>query len=393
MNVSDSERIEAVLQKCGLKSANEKSADLIVVNSCSVRQKPMDRIWGKLKVWSRINPRAKKILTGCVLPSDLKKMEQKFDYWFKIKDLGKFKEWLTPRSGVWPRQKSYLAPRNLDEKNKNCHSEAGLKNLARDPSSEPALSKANVTQDDSYFNIQPKYQDNRQGLVPIMTGCNNFCSYCVVPYTRGKEWSRDPDSIVKEIKCLVSKGHREILLLGQNVNSYLVKKSKKGGGFVELLKKLIIIPGDFEIKFMSPHPKDFSDGLIDLIAAEPKISKQVHLPLQSGDDQILKKMNRHYTTNQYLSLVDNLKNKIKDLEISTDIIVGFPRESKKAFQNTVKIAKKCHFNKAYISIYSPRPGTMAEQKYEDNIPMGEKKRRWRVLEKIINQNQESRIMN
>lgn len=366
MNESDSERIEATLSKYGLTPATESSADLIIVNACSVRQKPMDRIWGKLKVWSLINPKAKKVLTGCVLPSDLKKLTEKFDFWFRIEDLGQLK--------------TYLAPRNLDN----------LSRLAR--------AKTGKNKFDNYLEIEPKRDSQELAYVPIMSGCNNFCSYCAVPYTRGREWSRSPKTIVEEVRCLVEKDYREIILLGQNVCSYsyqqtAISKQQNINGFVKLLEELIQIPGDFKISFMSPHPKDFSDELINLIATEPKISKQIHLPLQSGDDQILKKMNRHYTANQYLSLVDNLKNKIKDLEISTDIIVGFPGESKKTFQNTVKIAKKCRFNKAYVSIYSPRPGTMADTKLRDNVPMAEKKKRWLVLEKLINQNQESRIMN
>ena len=356
MNVSDSERIEAVLEKRGLKPADEKSADLIIVNSCSVRQKPVDRIWGKVRVWSRINPKAKRILTGCILPSDLKKLGEKFDFCFKIENIGQFK--------------TYLTPHNLDEKNKS----------------------------GSYLEVKPKRKNKRIMYVPIMTGCNNFCSYCVVPYTRGREWSRKPMAVVEEVECLVKKGFKEIMLLGQNVCSYRNPKSKilnpkqiqnlkskfQKNDFVELLKQLVKILGDFEISFMSPYPKDFSDELIDLIARESKISKQIHLPLQSGDNQILKKMNRYYTTRQYSSLVDKLREKVKNVKISTDIIVGFPGESKKSFQKTVNLAKKCRFVKAYVSIYSSRSGTMAEKKYNDDVPMAEKKKRWLTLDQLIN---------
>jgi len=334
MNLSDSEKIEAVLKKFGLRSTNEELADLIIVNACSVRQKPIDRIWGKIKVWDRINPKVKKILTGCVLETDLKKLEKKFDFCFKIENLESLED--------------YLAPYNLDEKIKT----------KRDPSSS--------AQDDNFI-----------AYLPIMTGCNNFCSYCVVPYTRGRERSRRPEVIIKETGCLVKKGFKEIMLLGQNVCSYK-------NGFVELLKKIVKIHGDFKISFMSPHPKDFSDELIDIIAREDKISKQIHLPLQSGDDEILKRMNRHYTTRQYLRLVDKLRNKVKGVEISTDIIVGFSKEKKKSFQNTVSLVKKCRFNKAYVSIYSERKGTWAEKKMRDNVSLSEKKRRWLILDKLIN---------
>lgn len=204
MNHSDSERIEFLLSSFGLRSAPEEKADLILVNSCSVRQKPIDRIWGKVKVWNKINPNAKKILTGCVLPSDLKKMEQKFDFCFKIEDLKRFKD--------------YLASANLDKMNLICHSEAELKNLKRDPSP--------LAQDDSYLEIKPKRKDKKTAYVPIMSGCNNFCSYCAVPYTRGREWSRRPSTIIKEVRCLADRGYKKILLLGQNVCSYQNPKSK-----------------------------------------------------------------------------------------------------------------------------------------------------------------------
>ncbi|MBU2595659.1 MiaB/RimO family radical SAM methylthiotransferase [Patescibacteria group bacterium] len=348
MNVSDSERIEAVLEKCGLNPGDEKSADLIIVNACSVRQKPIDRIWGKLRVWQKINPQAKRILTGCVLSNDLKKLTTKFDFCFKIEDLKDFSWWV----------KKSLDPTNLDKKK-------------------------------NYLELKPKRLDKKIAYIPIMTGCNNFCSYCVVPYTRGKEWSRDLRAIVEEVRCLVKKGHKEIMLLGQNVCSYSCQQTAasrqlKANGFVGLLNQLVKIPGDFKISFMSPHPKDFSDELIDLIAEEPKISKQIHLPLQSGDDKVLQKMNRHYTTKEFLKLVDKMRNAIFDLEISTDIIVGFSGESKKEFQNTVNLAKKCRFNKAYVSVYSPRSGTMADKKFRDDVSMAEKKRRWLVLDQLIN---------
>ncbi|MCX6811474.1 MAG: radical SAM protein [Candidatus Berkelbacteria bacterium] len=387
MNHSDSERIGALLSSLGLKSAPEGKADLIIVNSCSVRQKPIDRIWGKLKVWKMINLKAKRILTGCVLENDLMKLNKEFDFCFKIEDLESFELWL----------ENYFSPNNVAKKMKY----------------------------DNYLEIKPKRLQKKIAYVPIMSGCNNFCSYCAVPYTRGKEWSRNPEAVIREVECLVNKGYKRILLLGQNVNSYKIlddepdlaascevsgrvrwqsrssaasiglhprglprgiqaKSNKKGDGFVKLMKKLIEIPGRFRIYFMSPHPKDFSDELIELIAKKPKISKEIHLPMQSGDDKILKKMNRGYTASDYLELIEKMRKKIKGLRISTDIIVGFPGETEQNFRNTVKLVKSSNISKAYISIYSPRTGTLAQKKYADSIPLKIKKKRWLALENLIN---------
>jgi tRNA-2-methylthio-N6-dimethylallyladenosine synthase len=345
MNISDSQRIARVLESCGLKPSSEKEADLIVVNACSVRQSAVDRIYGKLKNW----PGKKILITGCVLPHDKEKLAQKVDLIFDIKDLPKL-----PR----------LLSKIFD---KNYHAIP------------PLIPKT--------YNLKPRGQS--QAFVPIMTGCDNFCSYCAVPYTRGREVSRPEKEIIKEVKELISQGVKEITLLGQNVNSYgkkiKMQKSKlsKKPPFVQLLEKLVKIPGDFKIKFLTSNPWDFSNELIDIIAKEPKISKEIHLPVQSGDDEILRKMNRPYTVEQYLKLISNLKSQISNLYLSTDIIVGFPSETKKAFENTIKLCKKAKFAKAYIAQYSPRPGTAA-YKLKDNVSKEEKKSRWKILNKLIN---------
>jgi len=213
------------------------------------------------------------------------------------------------------------------------------------------------------------------GLIPIMRGCNNFCSYCVVPFTRGREVSRPAEKIVCEAKKLVRKGVEEIWLLGQNVNSYKYN-------FPELLRELNKIPGKFLIKFTSSHPKDFSDDLIKAMKECKKVAKYLNLPVQSGDDVILKKMNRPYTAKQYKNLVKKIRKEIPNIILSTDIIVGFPGETKKQFENTKKLFKQVQFDMAYISKYSPRYGTAAE-KLKDNVSPQEKKRREKLLEKII----------
>jgi len=323
MNIYDSQKIEQYLDSNGCKSASEDEADLIIINACSVRQKAVDRIYGHLKKWQ-----GKKIfITGCILPHDKKKLENKVEFFSDIQDLKKILNKIFPKSKTDSR-----------------------------------LLKA---------------ESQSEAFVPIMTGCDNFCSYCAVPYTRGPEISRPEKDIIAEFKKLVTNGAKRIILLGQNVNNF--KPS-----FVDLLRKIINIPGDFKIGFLTSNPWNFPEELVELVANEPKILKEIHLPLQSGDDEILRKMNRHYTAAQYLKLVNNLRFAISDLRLSTDIIVGFPGEIKKAFENTIKLCKKAKFNKAYIAMYSPRPGTSSPKKYRDNVPREEKKRRFQILDNLIN---------
>ena len=232
---------------------------------------------------------------------------------------------------------------------------------------------------DNYFECSPIYSNEKSAYVPIMTGCDNFCAYCAVPYTRGRERSRPAEEIIKEVKNLIQKDYKEIWLLGQNVNSY-----KSGAvNFPRLLEMINEILGDFKIRFLTSHPKDMSEELIKIVANCKKIVKEIHLPVQSGDNQILKKMNRNYTIRQYKNLVKKIRQKIPEIKISTDIIVGFPGETKKQFQNTTKLAEKIKFDKAYVAKYSPRPGTVAF-KLKDNVPFEEKKGRWQILNRLIN---------
>jgi len=330
MNESDSERIAAFLEKQGYKSIPKiENANLIVVNACSVRQTAVDRIFGLKKKFLKLkahNPSLKTILTGCVIKSDISKFKEFFDEILTINQL---------------LGKNYLA-------------------------------------------IQPKYLFPQSAFVPIMTGCNNFCSYCVVPYTRGREISRPVKEIIEEVKDLLKDGYKEITLLGQNVNSYKY-------GFAKLLQKINNIPGDFRIKFLTSHPKDMSDELIDTIAKCKKVFKEVHLPVQSGDDKVLRKMNRGYTAKQYLDLIAKIKRKIPNAKITTDVIVGFPGETKKQFENTVKLFKKVGFSLAYVNKYSTRRETPASH-FEDDVPLEEKKRCWKILDDLVNKKKLPKIV-
>lgn len=234
-----------------------------------------------------------------------------------------------------------------------------------------------------YFDeIKPMEQKSCPStFIPISNGCNNFCSYCVVPFTRGRLACREPKDILKEVKESLKSGGKEIWLLGQNVNDYQ-SPTQASINFAKLLKMVNDIPGDFQIRFMSPNPADFSDELIETIAKCEKVAKFVNLPVQSGDNQILKKMRRNYTVKQYKDLVKKIRQKMPEINLTTDVIVGFPGETKKQFQNTTKLFKEIKFNLAYIAKYSPRPGTYAF-KLKDDISLEEKKRREKCLRKLL----------
>jgi len=317
---------------------------------CSVRQSAVDRVYGlapKFKKLKTKNYKLKTILTGCVLKNDSKKFQKNFDYILSIKSLPYWKDVLEKK------EKFIYYP---DLRMPRIHKKF----------------KAN------YFKTLPHYSNNFSTYIPIMTGCNNFCSYCVVPYVRGPEICRPANEIIKEIKNLVKNNFKEIWLLGHNVNSYSYKKTN----FPELLRRINKIPGNFWISFTSSHPNDFSNELIKTIAESHKISKYISLPIQSGDNEILKKMNRPYTIEQYKKLVKKIRKKIPALYLSTDIIVGFPGETKKQFNNTKKLLEELKFDMAYIAEYSPRPGTAAF-KLKDNVPHKEKQKKREILTKIL----------
>jgi len=230
-----------------------------------------------------------------------------------------------------------------------------------------------------YEGIPIKRTDNKRALVTIMYGCNNFCSYCIVPYVRGRERSRRPEDILNEIRDLAKQGYKEITLLGQNVNSY---KGKEGYGFAELLQDVDRIEDIEIIKFVSPHPKDFSDDVIDAIAKSKKISRLIHLPLQSGSTQVLKKMNRKYSKEQYLNLAEKIREKVPDALFSTDIIVGFPEETESDFEDTLDVVRKVNFEQIFMFIYSRRVGTPAD-KNPNQIPEDIKHKRFDRLKELF----------
>lgn len=341
MNKSDSERIASVLENIGYKkSSTPERANLIVINFCSVRQAAVDKAIREIQ-----KLKYKKIVaTGCILKKDKEMLSKIVDYIFNIKNLAQLPKKL---------------PKILD-----VHATSLL-----------CSDEVVRTRGLNYLKLKPDYQTFPKAFVPISFGCNNFCSYCVVPYTRGQEIHRKEKEILDEIKKLVAKKYNHITLLGENVNSY--------PNFVNLLKKITAIKGDFKVNFMAANPSNFSDELIEEIAKNPKLEKYLHLPLQSGDNTILKKMKRPYTATQYLKLIAKIKKQIPKVKIVTDIIVGFPGETKKAFENTANVFNKVGFYQAYISKYSPRPGTAAFH-LKDTVPPEEKSRREQVLIKLLN---------
>lgn len=360
-NKSDSERIAGDYQARGWQETDDwRQADNIIVNTCAVRQSAEDRVLGFLKnvvdyFQSQNQPRPKIILTGCMTYHGEKVLVKKLpmvDEILPINQVG--------------------------------------------------------------FNQQAVRKDKKHAWVPISTGCNSFCTYCVVPYSRGREKSRSLEEILTEVRSLMEQGYEEITLLGQNVNSWGLEKVgislrkllmnhdkplkpedipdnqsqylKPNGTppFVTLLQQVSQFPQIKKIRFLTSNPWDFHDELIEEIARNPKIDRFIHLPVQSGSNRILKLMNRGYTREDYLNLVNKLRRAIPDVVLGTDIIVGFPNETEADFQATVDLAKQVDWHVAFVARYSPRPGTLSYRLYSDNVSPQEKKRRWQILDDLIN---------
>jgi len=334
MNKSDSERIATVMDAANYQPALLKEAGLVIFNTCSVRQMAEDRAVGQIMVAKKRGQQV--VVTGCLKNQD--------DF--------------TPK-----------------------HSEVDLFIDIHDIAELPAkLGKPTPIQAEDYFSIAPKNDSPAQAFVPIMTGCNNFCSYCIVPHVRGQEKSREPESIIKEIKALIAKGCRQITLLGQNVNSY-----KSGSmNFPILLEKIAKLPGDFRVFFVTSHPKDLKFTIIDLVAKYDKLCPYFHLPIQSGSDKILKEMNRKYTRQEYLKIIEKIRQTIPNAAISTDIIVGYPGETTEDFEQSTDLCHKIKYDQAYIARFSPRPMTKAA-KVKDDIPQKTKKEREKTLSTIVEQ--------
>jgi tRNA-2-methylthio-N6-dimethylallyladenosine synthase len=368
-NTADSQRIKTYFHQKGQKETKDwKKADTVIINTCIIRESAENRAYGLLENIHQHRLKNKThqkiIITGCLVGSALR------------------------------------------QKNKN-----GLSKLTSLKKKLPQVDQFLPIEKIS-FSLTPLRDKKESALIPISSGCNNFCSYCIVPFARGKEISRPFKKIVTECQQAIADGFTHLTLVGQNVNSYgsdLVKKKNsyllpsgqtvrpvlvKSMGksriptlFPYLLDIIAALPGLKTLSFISSNPWDFSDQLIKVIQKNKNIDRLLHLPVQSGDNHILKLMNRNYTSQEYLDLVKKIKKAIPDIKISTDIIIGFPQEDETAFQNTVRLCQQSGFVKAYLNKYSPRLGTISQKLYPQTVSQKEKRRRWHLLHQLINQPQ------
>ena len=369
LNENDSEKIAGMLVEAGYeKTLKENEADIIVFNTCCVRENAEDRLFGKLGEVKKYKEEKGTIIAigGCMMQEKhiVQKLKESYPYVdviFGTHTLEKFAEDL------------FIA---ISENKK-------IEDI--------------IDIDGNVYEGTPiEREDKFRASVTIMNGCNNFCTYCIVPYVRGRERSRAPQSIIDEVECLAKAGYKEIMLLGQNVNSYLVSKKNqepyneevvvngekaKVNSFATLLRAINKIDGIERIRFVSPHPKDFTDDVILAIKECNKVCKLIHLPLQSGSTEVLKKMNRVYTKEQYLKLVEKIRKEIPEVAFTTDIIVGFPGETEEDFEDTLDVVGKVRFDQIYMFIYSRRVGTPAD-KMEDQIPEEVKHTRFDKLKNL-----------
>ena len=350
-NEADSEKLRGYLTQSGYAIVQEaEGADVVVMNTCAIREHAEQRVFGNLGALThtkRRHPEQKIFLCGCMagetkVSDRIKKSFPHVDGVFSTHHLWQFPEIL------W----------NVLSKGKR---------------------QFYITDEPGYIAEGiPQVRDNTlKTWVSIMYGCNNFCTYCIVPYVRGRERSRKKEDILAECRCLIEQGCREITLLGQNVNSY-GKDLYESFDFSDLLAEIAAIPGDFLIRFMTSHPRDAGKKLFDTMAASPKIAKQLHLPFQSGSSRVLKAMNRHYDREKYLELVEYAKSVMPDLVLTSDVIVGFPGETEEEFEETISLIQQVRYDSLFTFIFSPRAGTPAAS-MEDPTPKEEKNRRFDKL--------------
>ena len=331
MNARDSEKLAGILREIGYEIVEDEHADFVVFNTCTVRENANSKVYGRLGLlnsYKKKNPAMKIAICGCMM--------QEKDEVEKVKKTYRFVDMVFGTHNLYKFAELFYAMISEDKR----------------------VIEVLESSDEIVEHVPRERKFSFKSGVNISFGCNNFCTYCIVPYVRGREKSRNPKDIIKEIEDLVQDGVIEVMLLGQNVNSY-GKTLEPKVTFAELLRDIEKIDGLKRIRFMTSHPKDLSDELIDVIASSDKISKHLHLPLQSGSSAILKKMNRVYSKEDYLALVDRIKAKIPDISLTTDIIVGFPGETEEDFLETMDVVEKVRYDSAFTFIYSKRTGTPA----------------------------------
>lgn len=350
-NVSDGERLQGMLKEMGYTFTDDvKKANLVLYNTCAIREHAEDRIYGNvgaLKPIKKTNPDLIIALCGCMMQQE--RVAEKIRKSYPFVDL------------LFGTHVSYKLPEFI------------YKCLCS------GKRVFDITESDgNIVEGLPIKRDGRfKAWVPIMYGCNNFCSYCIVPYVRGRERSRDFDAVMREVKELISQGYKEITLLGQNVNSYN-RELSEDKRFPALLKAISELDGDFIVRFMTSHPKDCTKELLDVMASSDKIAKHLHLPFQSGNDRVLKEMNRHYDRKKYLDLIEYAYKIMPELSITSDVIVGFPGETYEEFKDTLSLLEKVRFTSLFTFIFSPRPGTKAYD-MADEVPTEEKSRWFKEL--------------
>jgi tRNA-2-methylthio-N6-dimethylallyladenosine synthase len=360
MNLSDSERVAAVLESMGYeRTENEEEANLLGMLACSVRQKPIDKVYNKIAQWNRWKNKRNLItfVSGCILPADKEKFLKSFDLIFQMSELGQLPQMI--------REYGIVTPAMLKE-------------------TRPVMPKNEHIAE--MWHIKPKYQSTYEAFVPIQNGCDKFCTFCAVPYTRGREVSRPSAEIIDEVRHLVNQGYKSVTLLGQNVNSYGLDKNGEEVNFSELLRQIgefgKASGEEFWVYFTSPHPQDMSRDVIEVIAQYDCLAKQIHLPMQSGDERVLIKMNRRHSMDKYRRIVTDIRELLPTATLFTDIIVGFTSEGEAEFQNTVAAMNEFRFNMAYIAMYSPRPGA-ASYRWENEVSQEDKKDRHHRLSEVL----------
>lgn len=351
MNKSDSERVRTVIEEMGYCwTDREEDASLLGVLACSVRQKSIDKVYSRIARWNKWKS-SRNVLTfvsGCVLPADRDKFLKLFDLVFTIAELPELPD-MVRQYGVVTRHVPVMKPKNAIRE---------------------------------FWMVRPTYVSEFEAFIPIQNGCDKFCTFCAVPYTRGREISRPSQEILDEVRNAVDKGYKAITLLGQNVNSYGLDRQGAELTFPGLLKAIGEFGKssgkEFWVYFTSPHPRDMNDEVLEVIAAYDCLAKQIHLPMQSGDDKVLIRMNRKHTLEDYQRIISSVRRILPEATLFTDVIVGFTGETEEQFENTRKAMEAIRFNMAYIATYSPRPGA-ASARWEDDIPMLVKKKRLHVL--------------
>ncbi len=390
MNISDGERVQQVLEGMGFESTDkETDANVLGVIACSVRQKGIDKVYNKVATWNKWKNRKNLItfVSGCVLPADKQKFLKMFDLVFPMSQLPQLPEMISQYGIVTPAGMQTLDAGFSDLVKNNDQVAPNPAAFRLDPAAYKATHVDIAPQKpeehiEDFWHIAPKYGSGFEAFIPIQNGCNKFCTYCAVPYTRGREVSRPSEEILNELKHLVDKGFKAITLLGQNVNSYGLDKKGDEISFAQLLEKVGQFGEesgkDFWVYFTSPHPRDMTDDVIEMVARYDCLAKQIHLPVQSGDDSVLVRMNRNHGMGRYREIVATIKRLIPQATLFTDIIVGFTGETEEEFMHTMDIMKEFKYNMAYIAQYSPRPGA-ASSRWADDVPKDEKKERYHRL--------------